>query len=346
MRMRENRSKGFWLRGKVTAVAAVLLAALLTGCGSEGTSYDKAMMQETGQAAPAGNGMASDMYDGGYGMNEYADYEIEAQPQEPAVQNDSSSNVATSDRKLIRTVNMEVETKEYDAFLTALENEVQSRGGYIENMDSYNGSAYSGNRNNRRASLTIRIPKDKLDGFLDLVSDVGNVVRRFDNVEDVTLSYVDLESHRNALRTEQERLLELLEMAESIEDIITIEDRLSSVRYQLESMESQLRTMDNQVNYSTLTLDVSEVRELTPVVEQTVWERVAEGFSDSLEDIGDAAVEIMIWFLVNSPYLILFFLFLALVIIIIKLGWRSSMKKAEKQREEQKKEAQKREEQK
>ena len=340
--MKKNTGKRFG-RKFMTAAAAVLAAALLAGCGSGEVSYDKSEMltQQAGAAADT----AAQMYEGEYGMEANGADSVQA-PSEEAVSEETGSglgNGAASDRKLIRTVNMEVETREYDTFLDSLQQEVRSRGGYIENMDSYNGSSYSGGSGSRHANLTIRIPKDSLDGFLDMVSGAGNVVRRYENVEDVTLSYVDLASHRDALRTEQERLLALLERAESLEDIITLENRLSDVRYQLESMESKLRTIDNQVDYSTLSLNVTEVREFTPVVEQNVWERIAEGFSDSMEDIGDAAVEIMVWFLVNSPYLILFLLFFAAIIIIIKLGWRSSMKKAARQREAQEKAAREKE---
>ena len=54
-------------------------------------------------------------------------------------------------------------------------------------------------------------------------------------MDDVTLRYVDVDSHKKALETEQERLLALLEKAENVEDIITIENRLSDVRYELEN---------------------------------------------------------------------------------------------------------------
>ena len=107
--------------------------------------------------------------------------------------------------------------------------------------------------------MTVRIPAQQLDAFLSSVSEVSNVISRNDSVSDVTLQYVDMESHKKALTAEQDRLLELLEQAESVEDIITIESRLSDVRYQIESMESQLRTLQNQVSYSTVYLDIQEV---------------------------------------------------------------------------------------
>lgn len=311
--------------GKRILAAAVGTFALLmiAACGSAG--MDGVSTSQSGPSSNSYAGGTSEAYDYGLEMDYEASYE-EAEMSSDTQK--TQQNAALNDRKLIRTVNMDVETKEYDQLLSTLESRVQSVGGYIENLDSYNGSTYSGNRNSRHANLTIRIPKAEMDGFLELVSDVGNVIRRSDSIEDVTLTYVDLESHRNALRTEQDRLLELLETAENLEDILTIEDRLANIRYQLESMESRLRSMDNQVDYSTLYLNVSEVQELTPVTEQTVWERIKEGFGDSVENIKDGAVEIAVWFMVNSPYLILLAVVVVVFIVIVKASWKKSMRKA------------------
>lgn len=332
MRENGNRKNGFVgntvrvLPGRVSAVMAAMVAVmLLTGCGG---AYDGSYSEFNGQNPNSYTSTASDSYYD-YGL----DMAPEAATEEAYESSKNQAADALSQRKLIRTVNMEVETKEFDQLMNTLERQVQSIGGYIENMESYNGSSYNGNRSNRYANLTLRIPKNELDGFLELVSDVGNVVRRNESVEDVTLSYVDLESHRNALRTEQERLLALLEQAETLEDILTIEDRLSNVRYQLESMESRLRTMDNQVDYSTVYLKVSEVQELTPVVEQTVWERITEGFSDSLENIRVIALEILIRFAVNTPYLVLLAVIAAVVLICVRVSVKYSTKKAAKKRE-------------
>lgn len=307
----------------LTAAVGILASLIFAGCGSAGMDGYEPLSSGSSSNSYA-NSAPEAYYD--YGME--AEYDSYYEEEMSSGTQKTQQNTALDDRKLIRTVSMDVETKEYDQLLSTLESRVQSVGGYIENMDSYNGSSYSGSRNSRNANLTIRIPKAEMDGFLDLVSNVGNVVRRSDSVEDVTLAYVDLESHRNALRTEQDRLLELLEEAESLEDILIIEDRLASIRYQLESMESQLRTMDNKVDFSTLYLNISEVQELTPVVEQTTWDRIKEGFSDSLEDIKDGAVEIVVWFLVNAPYLILWAVIVTVFIIIVKASWRKSLKKA------------------
>ena len=228
---------------------------------------------------------------------------------------------------------MDVETREYDKLLSAVENKVTELGGYIESLDAYNGSTYYSYRSTRNANLTIRIPKDRLEEFQNTVSELGNVTSRSENVQDVTLTYVDLQSHRDALRTEQERLLQLLEQAESVEDIITIEQRLSDVRYQLESMESQLRSYDNRVDYSTVYLYIDEVEVYTPVEEETVWERISTGFVDSLKNIGEGLKEAAIWFVIHIPYLVIWAIVIAIIILILKkIKKRTKRIRAEEQK--------------
>lgn len=289
------------------ALAAVML---LAGCGSA-------------------NSKMADMENGAFTTDTALLYDSAEEIYTETGEMESGSTALTEEqgnaragRKLIKTANLSVETLEFDSLLTYIENKTNELGGYVENMDVYNGSSYSrygysgtGYRRDRNASLTLRIPSDKLDGFLTYVEENGNIVSRSEREVDVTLDYVDLESHKKTLLTEQDRLLELLTVAETLEDIITLESRLSDVRYQIESMESRLRTYDNQITYSTIYLDISEVVELTPVEpeEQTVWQRMSEGFADSLTSIGNGVKEFFVWFVVSLPYLLL----IALVVFCI-----------------------------
>lgn len=296
----KKRSSIWQSRNLVTALCLALML-VMTGCGSGGM---KNAFEEAGAVtySAASKEMAS------------------GKPQEALTDSSASMKVGETNRKLIKTVNMRVETKEYDALLTGLSEQISSCGGYVEQMETYNGSIYSNRSPERSANMTIRIPEARLEDFLDAVSGLGNVIRRSETVEDVTLTYVDLESHKEALETEQSRLLELLEKAETVEDIITIEQRLSQVRYQLESMESQLRTYDNKISYSTVYLDIEEVRELTPVVEETVWQRISGGFVKSIQSVADGFVEFVIWLLVNSPFLVIWTVVITLVVLLLRFG--------------------------
>lgn len=329
---------------RVVMVMALSMMLALAGCAS--ASKDMAMTESMNTSGMLKNESAADIfYDGGV----YEEVYEEEYYEEPSMEvgkvtesgasgKDVETQAALQERKLIKTVDMNVETKTFDDTMAAIENKVAELGGYIENLETYNGSSYSGYRSSRNANMTVRIPKRQLDVFLDTVAGVSNVVRRSESVEDVTLTYVDLESHKNVLLAEQKRLLELIEEAEVIEDIITIESRLSNVRYQIESMESQLRTYDNKVDYSTVYLNVNEVKELTPVVEETALQRIAGGFVNSLKEIRDGLTEFAIWFVVNIPYFILWIVVFVVVILLVKVFAKVLKKSKERPKKKEEKE--------
>ena len=241
--------------------------------------------------------------------NTAADMYVEA-PAEGAPElgrTDSGSGTPLpQDRKLIRTIRMEAETEDLTELQDNLTARISELGGYVEAKNLHNGSAYSGYRR-RSLTMTVRIPADRVDAFVVQVGENANVVSSNETVDDVTLQYVDTESHVTALETEQNRLMELLSQAESLEDILNIEDRLTDVRYELERYASYLRTLENQVSYATVNLSITEVKEYTPVIEEepTAWERIVTGFKRSLRDIGSSVKEFVIWFLSNLPHLVL-----------------------------------------
>ncbi len=265
-----------------------------------------------------------------------------ARPEAPKAEADLEYGVATdtaqsstaadlpSDRKLIRTVRMEAETEDLTALLSALEEKLTALNGYVQAREVYNGSTYS-DRRYRHADMTLRIPSDTLNSFVSHVEENANVVTSNETIDDVTTQYVDTESRILALEIEQERLLELLRKAETMEDILTIEKRLTNVRYELENFTSQLRALDNKVTYATVHLYITEVQEFTPVIEEepTTWERIRDGFGDSIEDITEGVKEFFIWFLVNSPFLVIWGAILTGIFLIVRKKFsRKPVKKA------------------
>jgi hypothetical protein len=268
------------------------------------------------------------------------DYAVEEMAPEAPAAMDSAANslsaagetgtaVLPENRKWIVTVHMDAETEDLDALLTAITGRVSALGGYIENQRVYNGSAYASYRS-RSASLTIRIPADRLDGFVDHMAENTNIVSRYAYIDDVTLTYVATESRVKALQAEESRLLELMDKAENLTDLLQVEARLTDVRYELESVTNQMNVLKNQVSYGTIHLNVDEVVEYTPVAEETFWQRISGGFVDSLEEIGDGIVEVTVFVLANLPYFVLIGIG---VVVIIVLAKRSIRKKKAKKNE-------------
>ena len=295
-------------------LTVLLLAGILTGCGAK-ASNDRAPMEDYYFNSES----AAGAFDG-------AGEKVEADMS-------SSSGAALADRKLIKTVELTAETEDLDALLTAITGRVSELGGYIENQRVYNGSAYASYRS-RSASLTIRIPADRLDGFVDHMAENTNIVSRYAYIDDVTLTYVATESRVKALQAEESRLLELMDKAENLTDLLQVEARLTDVRYELESVTNQMNVLKNQVSYGTIHLNVDEVVEYTPVAEETFWQRISGGFVDSLEGIGSGIVEITVFVLANLPYLLLIGAGATGVVLLAKRSIRK--KKAKKNEESQK----------
>ena len=313
------------MKKKLFALIALIGVLLLSGCGAgdvsksamAGAAYNMADAAAESYAYEEEMAYDTTAADAGRGENGAEQVQESAQG---------------TNRKLIRTVSMEVETENYDALLPDIEKKVAEYGGYIESSSTYNNSNYYGGNERREASMTIRIPAANLDAFLHTVSDRTNVTYKSENVQDVTLSYVDLQSHKKALEEEQDRLLDFMKEAETIEDLIAIEDRLTQVRYELESMESQIRTYDNQVDYSTVSITITEVKQYTPVEEESAWTRIQKGFSERAEAVIEGLQDFGIWFVVHIPDLIVVAVVIFVIWLIIWLCVRSSRKRAQKRR--------------
>ena len=322
---------------KSAVVAGIILsvALLMSGCSN------KSGMASVKHATNSLGGVTAGSYDRAFESDPYYeeyenyDYDYEyaaegevmaaAEPQSyidngglsesNIVDNGSASSSVgnTEKRKLIRTVDLEVETKEYDKLRAGIEEQIKALGGYIENEYSYNGSTIQdvyyqdyGRSDRRYTNMTVRIPDANLDDFVTVMSGMSNVVSKTSTATDVSLQYTDLESKRDMYRAEQDSLMMLLEKAETIEDITYLTSRLTDVRYNIESMERQLRLYDNQVDYATVNLNVTEVEVLTPqVIEQkTPAEEVRDGFKASLDDVVNSIKRFGMNTVINLPYII------------------------------------------
>ena len=216
---------------------------------------------------------------------------------------ESSQTQTPVNQKLIRKVYMDAETEDLDSLLSQVEQRIAQLGGYVESREIYNGS--SRNTKTRYGDLTIRIPAENLDQFVDQVHEVSNITSLRETTDDVTLDYVATESRVKALQTEEARLLELLSLAENMDDLLTIESKLTDVRTELEQVQSILKVYDNQVNYSTIYLDVTEVETYTVVEEpktEGFFERIGNGFVRSLKGVWTVIKELVIFWIVYMPY--------------------------------------------
>lgn len=285
-------------------LCSFLAVMLLTGCGAKALS-EESVMDNASTMMPQSESMDWKEEPTGESVGSESADMFSAAPRE-------------STQKLIRKFEISIQTKEFDLVLASVQNKVSELGGYVESSSLAGGSAYE-EYDNRYASMSVRIPADQLDGFVENVRETANVTDIYESSEDVTLQYVDVESRTKALETEQQRLLELMEKAETVEDIIAIESRLSEVRYQLESYMSQLRTLDNKIDYSMVQLEIQEVERETKPVSKGFWEQVSERFGNNLYRMGRDVKELAIAVLGSLPYLLVWAALIGAAVFVIRI---------------------------
>lgn len=280
------------MRGIIKKAAVVLLAAVvLAGCRKG--------------ASNSGNGLDMEIGDG---IKLPEDLEETGD-----IQNESPSDTDSSDenlRKIILTYKYEIETKDLDQSVQAIEKAVEEVGGYYEK------SHIDGNtENGGDASYVLRIPTDKLDLFIDGVGTFGNIVSQSKNGQDVTSQYYDIESRLTSLKIQQERILELLKQANSLDDILKLESELTKVRNSIEKLTTNLKKYDSLIDYTTVTITVDQVVNYTDSsgnFVDTIIKTFNESFSFALEILKMIIIS-LIWLL---PYIIVIGLIITLAVVL------------------------------
>ena len=103
-------------------------------------------------------------------------------------------------------------------------------------------------------------PKD-YETFLAALDGVGKIISKSTSVDNISQKYYDTTAQIEALQIQEKNLLAMLEKCESIEDMITVEQRLSEVQYELNNLQTTRRYMDMDVAYSYVNISITEVME-------------------------------------------------------------------------------------
>lgn len=306
----------------LSLVMLAVTALALTACGGGGASY-RTTAEPAAAAMDMGAGAA-------YEEKGATGYYAEAAVQETAAAMDSGEPGGITDttpltapapqgRKLIRTVDLTVETTDFQPLVTQITDRTAALGGYIEQSSIDGGSLSPANQSiPKYAQMTVRIPSNQLNAFLKEVETAGNVTNRSDSTTDVTLQYSDIESRKKTLAVEQDRLWALLEKADSLDSVIILEERLTEIRYELESYETQLKSYDNQVDYSTVTMSIREVLNLSPVEPESTGTLIKKRFSENLGLVTGGISNFFIWLITSSPLLIFLGGIAAVIILIVR----------------------------
>ena len=301
----------------IALLLAALMALALAGCGaskndtaaSAGAYYDQRedyLYDEPAEAEAPMPAAAAEASNGVGGAN-----------------NSVPDNAPDMSEKIIYNAEVTLETTGFDDALERIAAMVRDMGGYMEST-SVSGSNYGaisrGSAGARSAYYTIRIPSARFAEFTGSLTDLGNVPYSRTYTRNVTREYYDTQSRLDAYKVQEKRLLEMLSVAETVEDMLAIQRELTDVQYEIDSLTGTLRYYDNQVGYSTVDMTVREVREYTPepTITLTYWERMSKGFRESLHDTARFFTEFFLWFVTSLPWLIPLGAIIVVIVVLIR----------------------------
>ena len=308
----------------------------VSGLGTSGPEVEET--SELSKSAEVNEGYEASPDSSGYVENEV--------PNNPVETSEANVNPAEISEKKIRTVNMSLECKSMESAAKELKDKVKAQGGYIESEDY---SAISQWNDTKRMNFTIRLPKGNVDSFLDFLNGEGRILSKSENLQDVRLQYRDAKNHIKALETEQERILALMEKAETVDQLIALENRLTEIRYQLDSYNSEILDYDNKVDFSTIYLELQESIDgkINQSGNYSFFDRVRDGFFRNLFEIRLFFSDLALFVLVFIPQILLVLLAILAIVFANKklLAKKKKEKKPEQNKVEQNKVEQEKKEQ-
>jgi|HubBroStandDraft_6_1064221.scaffolds.fasta_scaffold01721_5 hypothetical protein len=236
----------------------------------------------------------------------------------PATDNNTGSTfyAAASRAMIVRTAQLTIVVKDFDTSQKRLGEILKRHGGYVGEMTT---SAPEGA--DRKLSATLRVPSSQLDFAIADVKELGHVESESQSGEEVTSQYVDLQARLTNARNTEQRLTELLRrQTGKLDEVVTVEEKISEVREQIERMEAERKNLSERVDFGTLSVSLSEQRKtqlqvMPPSVGTQFHNAAVEGYRSVVDGIVSFLVFLMSW----GPSLLLW---AAILFFPARLAWR------------------------
>ncbi|GEM_PF-127601 len=240
-----------------------------------------------------------------------------------AASSDTAAGAAETSKKIIRNGNLSIRTQRFDDALSSLQSLCLSMGGWISYSSSYEG--YNGLRH---ATLTLRIPSDSFDAFMQESGSTGKVLRREETAQDVTASYRDTQTRLETQRALMQRLQNMVTETAELSDLLDLEREIADTQYQIDSLQGSLNRTDQQVAYSTIdiSLDEEKVQEKVQDPELTLFQRIQAAFSLGIESAGEFLTDMLLFLVATLPFLLTAALVILLAVLLIRRRNRNRKK--------------------
>lgn len=296
------------MKKRLLIAGLIVLTLVLVACGGRGEAYP----MEAASAPPAEpnavmveRAVGGDFADEGY-VEEAESFAMEEPALAPAVDGAATTGtnidiehavdtgVEQQQRLIIRNGNISLVVEDTLATKEAIEdmvNEMAGEGAFVVSSNQYD----SGSEELPYIDMQIRVPSTRFDEVMDRMADMAvDVTNRNESGQDVTEEYVDLQARLESLEAARQRLLEIMENAQTTEDLLQAEQQLTQREAEIESIKGRMQYLSESARLSSISISLQPYILSQPV--DSTWRpaetlrRALGDFVESLEDFGDFAI--------------------------------------------------------
>ncbi|SFG11112.1 protein of unknown function [Desulfotomaculum arcticum] len=253
----------------------IMFVLMLSGCGSS-----KQAETASAPGAPA--------YDQQVSVNNQSTAQEEAKP-------DDNNGL---EQKIIREAQLLLLVPDVNKAAEKLEDMAGKSGGYVQNAHLWQGNG------GMQGQLTLRVPTGKMDSFIPEIEALGQVKSKNVSGKNVTEEYYDTEARRKNLERQESRYLELLKEAKTVKDMLEIEQELSRVRGEIESLQARLKVLDNLTELATINVDLEAPRNISTgiTLKEPLDQRVKAAWLRGINGMANMAEGLIVLLFMLLPY--------------------------------------------
>ncbi len=223
-----------------------------------------------------------------------------------------------ADRRIIYTATVDLVTENLSKVETLLLEMIKTAGGFVAETNQTGASG-----GHRSATWRVRVPVSEYDGFLQKARTLGELQSVMVNSQDVTEEFVDVTARISAKKIQEQRLIDLIKNATAkLEDVLKVESELARVRSEIERMEGRIRFLKDQTELTTVTINVREMKNYTPLEAPTFATKLRRTWEASTEALANNTGESILGLVAWVPFLPIYIAVIGLGLWIVWQIWR------------------------
>jgi anti-sigma factor RsiW len=208
----------------------------------------------------------------------------------------SAPPVLEQNRKVVKSADLEVKVEDAKRALADVHSHTAAMGGYVAS------SSLTAEAGRPVAYASLRVPSARFAATVAMLRGLGTVVREASSGEDVTAQVADLDARTRTLAAEEQALIEMLRQARRLGDVMTIREKLTQVRSEIESLKAQSATLSNLAALSTVGVQLVQAEVAgEPAYPKDWFEATLASAVNALAAVGRVVVQGLLYALILSP---------------------------------------------